>query len=667
MADANTLTSTLTIIDESSKVLNAIESASVSASAALDKLIARLGIVSGMNITVAQFDGLDNIANHVDNALNTPGGSNHADEVRDGIEAIGDEVENTERRSGSAFSRMASNIAHVYTAVQGVVSLFEKMGGMAIDAISNGDEIAKTSRALHINAQAYQELDYAAQRGGASHEQYVQGLKVLDRQLAQLRGGSKEVAGAFRQIGINQKDILNTDLEGSLYVISDALSKMEDRSEAVKVAQTLLGGQGYKTAEAFAVGVEELDKLRQEARETGTIMDDMTLGMAEHGADELLNVQLQIQSIWQKISIAIMPAVIKVLEKIDSLFKENAGTISQIADFISQLADDVLPVVMQLVGIITRNVQDVLSFVMPYIPQIMGFIGLVVDGVGILVGKFGDVIVVVGGVIAALMGVKAVMLAIAANPIMAIVAGAVAIISLILAMQKKSEAFYAVCTKIGIGVAMLVDTVVSVFIAGWQSIGNAIGRIWGFVTGYIMKAFGGTLGWLADRWNEFIGWIGLDGLQVDAGWANKIEKGGDARVNDATDMGKDFYFDASGTLDGLADRISMGIANMDKTGKELGWEEPTAEILKKMDAQMSQGKKNNDGIMGVLNDGVKIDKDSILFMKEMATAEVINRYNEFSPNITQSFNSNQPFEPGQIESLSGSAIDGALNRMRSAI
>lgn len=664
---ADDLTSTLSIVDEASEVLNAIEAASVSASAALDQLIARLGVVSGVKLTDAQFKGLDDIAKNINQSLNLDNVDGSADDIRKKIKDIGDESEKAQGKAQGAFSKMAADIAHVAQAAQGVYAVVSKIGNMAIGAISKGDDIAKTSRALHINAQAYQELGYAAQRGGASHEQYVQSLKVLDKQLSQLQGGSKEVANAFKQIGIDRKDLAGKDLEGSLYAISDALGQMEDRGKAAKAAQTLLGMQGYKTAEAFAVGAEELDKLRKEARETGAIMDDMTLDLAEHGADELLNVQLQIQSIWQKISVAVMPAVIKILEKIDGLFKDNADTIDQIANCIGQLADEVLPVVMQLIGIIMRNVENVLSFIMPYIPQIMSFIGLVVEGVGILVDRFGDVIVVVGGVVAALWAVKAVMTAIAANPVMAIIAGTVAIISFIVAMQKESEEFYAVCVKIGTGIAMIVDTLVSVFVGGWQTIGNAIGRVWSFITGAIMKAFGATLGWLANKWNAFIEWIGLDGLKADTGWMNDIEKGGDTRLDEATDFSKDFYFDATGTFEGLADRLSMGMANMDKTGKELGWEEPTNEILKKMDAQMSQGKKNNDGIMGALNGGVKIDKDSILFMKEMATAEVINKYNDFSPNITQSFNSNQPFQPGEVETLSGSAIDGAIASMRTAI
>ena len=341
--------------------------------------------------------------------------------------------------------------------------------------------------------------------------------------------------------------------------------------------------------------------------------------------------------------------------------------INQIAAFAGQLADEVLPVVMQLIGIIMRNVQNVLSFIMPYIPQIMDFIGLVTEGIGILVDKFGDVIVVVGGVVAALMTIKTVMLAIAANPIMAIVAGAVAIISLILAMQKESEEFYAVCTKIGIGIAMVVYTVVSGIIGSLQTAGNAIGRVWNIITGFIMKAFGKALGKLADLWNSFMEWIGIDSLKIEGDLGGDIEKRGNDRQSDALDLSKDFYFDASGTFDGLADRLSMGLNDMGKTGRELGWTEPTKDIVDAIDAQTQQDNKGKNDIINTMHDGVKIDKDSILFMKEMATAEVINRYNEFSPNITQSFNSNQPFEPGQIATLSGSAIDGAINRMRSAI
>ena len=57
---------------------------------------------------------------------------------------------------------------------------------------------------------------------------------------------------------------------------------------------------------------------------------------------------------------------------------------------------------------------------------------------------------------------------------------------------------------------------------------------------------------------------------------------------------------------------------------------------------------------------VRINKDSILFMKEMATAEIINKYNEISNTVNTTFNSNEKYSRREVEQLNGAMIDRAL-------
>lgn len=61
---------------------------------------------------------------------------------------------------------------------------------------------------------------------------------------------------------------------------------------------------------------------------------------------------------------------------------------------------------------------------------------------------------------------------------------------------------------------------------------------------------------------------------------------------------------------------------------------------------------------------VKIDKDSILFMKQMATAEIINKYNTVNSTVNTNFNSNERYTTKEVKQLSGAMVSAAVGAVR---
>lgn len=257
------------------------------------------------------------------------------------------------------FVDFAAKAGPAIYAVEKALNLMYQAAEKAIQAIGRGDDIAKTSRALHINAQSFQELSYAIQRGGGSSQDFSLGLRTLNRQMAELKKGSSAAREAFGRLGLSVEDVEKMGLEGTLYAVSDALHNMEDANAVDDVMQTLLGRGGYKLASAFSVGSKELDNLREQARKTGAIMQDDALAMSEAGADKLLTATLSIQSVWQNISTAIMPAVVDALERVSQFFIEHQESISKIEKLVSRTIGAALDAVFAIADV-AANVADTL-------------------------------------------------------------------------------------------------------------------------------------------------------------------------------------------------------------------------------------------------------------------------------------------------------------------
>ena len=118
-------------------------------------------------------------------------------------------------------------------------------------------------------------------------------------------------------------------------------------------------------------------------------------------------------------------------------------------------------------------------------------------------------------------------------------------------------------------------------------------------------------------------------------------------------------------LGDFEDRIKAGAADMSKSGSELGWkpraktpEEEALEQLKELN-RAAKNTETNTGGTEKNTRAVKLDRESILFMKSMTTAEVITRYN----NISDSIAINNNFQNG---ATAQHAADLTVQQLKSA-
>lgn len=99
-------------------------------------------------------------------------------------------VEKARQRVSGAYSNFTGQVGKSVTTLRNAsiaaIGAGTAMVGLTNKVASTGDAVAKTSRAIEFNAQAYQEYQFAADRVGVSQETFNQSLLAFGKRLGEL-------------------------------------------------------------------------------------------------------------------------------------------------------------------------------------------------------------------------------------------------------------------------------------------------------------------------------------------------------------------------------------------------------------------------------------------------------------------------------------------------
>lgn len=232
---------------------------------------------------------------------------------------------------GQVLRGPAGVVAGISGLAVAAVAVTKKLWDMGTAAIKSGDKIIKTADALGISTDAYQELSYAMQRGGASAEDFDAALKHVEEQLGAAAQGQSRAVKAFKQFGITVKDLQSMNAEEAFYAIAEGISKIDDPSKRMRASVQLLGGAGDKMAHAMRGGAAGLDELRKAARATGNVRSRKELENAAEAADKLLDAQLALKGAFNDVAYAVMPEMIGMLQEFAGYIRENKGAVAEFA------------------------------------------------------------------------------------------------------------------------------------------------------------------------------------------------------------------------------------------------------------------------------------------------------------------------------------------------
>lgn len=255
------------------------------------------------------------------------------------------------------------------------------LGGAAFMTVNSmakqGDEAAKLARQLSMGSESLQEFQFAAKMSGVSN--FNSTIEKMNLNIARAVNGEGQAVKGIKELGISARQLQKMGPEKSLMVMADRLNKIQDPAKKARIAFSLWGTESTKMLEMLGGGSKGLQKLREEARKSGSIITDEMTRQASEFNDKKDMMMESLKGIRNIIGAELLPVFIE-------LFAEGGKSLQDIQPAIREFAKEL--------GAIVREIM----------PQIKVFFSNVKMGVGIfwqitkvvanVVGGFGNLLTI---------------------------------------------------------------------------------------------------------------------------------------------------------------------------------------------------------------------------------------------------------------------------------
>jgi len=183
------------------------------------------------------------------------------------------------------------------------------------------DQQAKTADRLGITTEALTGLQHAASINGATNDELTNSLKRMQQGLGQVaQTGTGEAKYALDGLGLSIKDIQGLAPEEQFKLIADRLNTIEDQSQKVYIAQSLMGKSGVKMINVMAQGSEGIQGLIQEADDLGITFSRIDAAKVELANDAFERASKSTQSFGQALATETAP----IIGELSNMFTDSA-------------------------------------------------------------------------------------------------------------------------------------------------------------------------------------------------------------------------------------------------------------------------------------------------------------------------------------------------------
>lgn len=244
--------------------------------------------------------------------------------------------------------------------------------GAAIFAIAKSsaeaaDEAGKAAQKIGVNAQAYQELAFAAKLADVEQESLQTGLKILNKNIVEAAGGNKELADAFAQVGIKLqqsraltllerfqlkagelKDVPKTLItaDQALLKLADVFAKAPDGPQKTAAALQFLGKSGADLIPLLNSGSQEIAKLGTEANRLGVVFSQDAIAKSEEFNDTLTILEAAITGVKNAVGQVFIPELTTLAKLLTEFVVKNRDAIVEWVQkgwlFLKQVVLDVI-------------------------------------------------------------------------------------------------------------------------------------------------------------------------------------------------------------------------------------------------------------------------------------------------------------------------------------
>ncbi len=206
-------------------------------------------------------------------------------------------------------------------AVGATVAAGVAIGAMVVNVMENADELQRQADVTGLSAERLQELQYVGNNLGVDLDVLTGAQAKLTKSMNAGKDGTGAQAEAFAKLGVS---IVNSDgsLRDSKVVMEeafDALGKVGNETERDALAMELFGKSGMELNPIIKAGKDELNKLSEEARTSGSVMSNEAVAGLDSFGDTIDNLKSSVLGAFGEKFAELLPTIQGFLDKLKEL------------------------------------------------------------------------------------------------------------------------------------------------------------------------------------------------------------------------------------------------------------------------------------------------------------------------------------------------------------
>lgn len=203
------------------------------------------------------------------------------------------------------------------------------MGLFVKKALESADAIGKASDVIGISTDALQEYRHAARIAGVSTELMDNSFKAFSKRVGEARNETGALVTFLKKFDEQLlKDIQTAgSTEEALNLFMDRMGRTADQTDRAALAAAAFSRSGLVLTNMVKDGAAGLNRMRQEARDLGIVMDEQLIRESERANDELEKLTRVLKVQFMSAAIGLAPEIAKLAQHTTDWWKANQGLV----------------------------------------------------------------------------------------------------------------------------------------------------------------------------------------------------------------------------------------------------------------------------------------------------------------------------------------------------
>lgn len=192
--------------------------------------------------------------------------------------------------------------------------------------------MAELSKRMNVSMESLYELKLVAADSGTDFEALSQGMERLQRYIGEMAPKAADAQGAFKDLGIDAKDLIHLAPDEAFRKIADAMAGLSSQATRSHAGVELFG-RGYAQLNAIMKqGSVAFDEAAEEAKKLGVGMNGIDGARAEMAVDNFKKLRIVLEQTKETIAAQLTPAIVALSGYIIKAAEDSGGFRTKIVD-----------------------------------------------------------------------------------------------------------------------------------------------------------------------------------------------------------------------------------------------------------------------------------------------------------------------------------------------